>query len=95
MQDSHIDLTNGGTSFVGHDAVNLFRAMTLKSSIRMYMKCGLIPTRGVTITKMLVMAGEYTGKTYKRGQGELAMNDLVVWIETMKCAMPVVRDEEA
>jgi hypothetical protein len=90
MDDSHITITdNGGMSFVGADAVDLYRVMTLRSSIDLHRKCGLIPTRGVTITKMFKLAGQYTGQTYKRGQHERAIADLTVWIETMKSALPI------
>ena len=79
----------GGTTFAGPDAVNLFRAITLKSALSMYAACGMIPTRGVTATVMLKIAKEYTGKTYKRGEHAKAALDVSVWIETMKAAMPV------
>ena len=88
--DSHINVTKGVcTSYVGSDAVHLLRAKMLRSSIKLHLATGMIPTRGVTITKMFKMAGEYTGQTYKRGQHERAMQDLTVWIETMTSALPV------
>lgn len=77
------------TSFVGPDATALFRAMTLHSAIKLYLATGMIPTRGVTISKMLVIATQITGKTYRRGAGQAAVDDLQVWIEAMKAAMPV------
>lgn len=80
---------SGGTTFAGPDAVNLFRAITLKMSLSLYAKTGMIPTRGVTSTVMLKLAKEYTGKTYKRGEHEKAAADVQVWIDTMKAAMPV------
>lgn len=79
----------GGTSFVGRDAVNLTRAITLKASLTLYAKTGMIPTRNVRATDLLRMASEYTGKTYKRGQHELAAADVGAWVETMKAAIPV------
>lgn len=80
---------SGGTSFVGPDAVNLFRAITLRSALSMYAKIGMVPTRGVTATSMLAMATTYTGKKYKRGQHQQAADDMVTWIETMKAALPI------
>ena len=87
---SHIQVGVGGTMFVGQDATNLFRAMSLASSHGLYAKCGMIPTRGVTITRMLAMATEYTGKKYKRGEAAKAQADVKIWCETMKAALPVV-----
>jgi hypothetical protein len=91
--DSYIHVGKSGTTIVGHDATMLYRAIVLRSSIKLYAATGMIPTRGVTITKMLAMASEYTGKRYKRGQYAEAQADLNVWIETMKSAMPVTTEE--
>jgi hypothetical protein len=89
MTESSINISTGGTTFSGPDATNLFRAMTLKSALGLYAKCGMIPTRGVTITKMLAMATEYTGKKYKRGDAEKAAEDVRQWCEAMKAALPI------
>ena len=53
----------------------------------------MLPTRGVTITKMLQFASTYTGKDYGRGnvtKAQAAAADMTVWIETMRSALPVV-----
>lgn len=93
MTDSHIDIhKTGGTAFVGPDAINLFRAVTLASALKLYAKTGLVSTRGITITKMLAFAKAYTGKTYKRGEAMKAHEDMRVWIETMKAALPTTVD---
>jgi len=93
MSDSQIIVHRGSTTFAGPDATELFRATVLRSAIGLGMK-GIRATRGFTLTKGLAMAERYTGKRYKRTQGEQAMADLTVWIETMKSALPVVRDAE-
>jgi hypothetical protein len=84
----------GGMSFSGPDAVELFRAATLKSALGLLSK-GIRPTRGLTMTKALKMVTEYTGQTYKRSvaEAERARTDLTVWIETMKSAIPVERKD--
>ena len=90
MQQSEIvHHKSGGISLVGPDAINLYRAVMLASSLRLYAKTGMIPTRGVTAMVMLKIAKEYTGKTYKRGQYEQAAQDVDVWVQTMKAALPV------
>jgi len=93
MTTEGIHVRNGiATSYSGPDAVHVFRAKMLRSSIGLHQKTGLIPTRGVTITKMFKLAGQYTGQTYKRGEHERCMADLQVWIETMLSALPITRD---
>ena len=93
MNTDHIKVSKSGTSYSGHDAVMLYRAAALKGFIGLYAKCGVIPTRGVTITKMLAMATEYTGRKYKRGQYAEAQEDLHQWIEAMKAAIPIIRED--
>lgn len=91
MEDSAIHVKDGQiTAYVGFDATRLMRARMLKSFIDLHKKTGMIPTRGVTITKMFAMAKEYTGQKYKRGEHDRAVNDLNVWIATMMSALPRV-----
>lgn len=95
MTDSYIKHhAGGGTSIVGPDAMALFRAVSLKSSLQLYQKTGLIPTRGVTLTVMLKLAGQYSGKTYKRTEIDKAKADLQKWIDTMKAALPIEHEGE-
>lgn len=91
--DSYINAGAGGTSFVGPDAVELFRAITLRNGISMHQKCGMIPTRGMGIVNMFKLAHQYTGQKYKRGEHQRAIDDLTVWIETMRSAIPVTGNE--
>lgn len=89
MSDSFV-ITHGdrATSFIGPDAVELYRAAVLKSALGL-LAIGITPTRGLTKTKALAMCKRYTGQTYKRTEIERARKDLSVWIETMKSAIPV------
>jgi len=94
---SHSEIVHhktGGTSFVGADAVNLYRAVHVKQALLMYAKTGLKMTRGATPAVLLAIAREYSGKTYKRGQYLQAADDVQVWIDTMKAALPIT-DERA
>ena len=89
MNNSEVVLhEHGGASYVGPDAVNLMRAITLQAALRLYARTGMIPTRGVTAMVMLKLAKEYTNKTYKRGQHAQAAEDMQVWIDTMRAALP-------
>lgn len=92
MENSHLVVTeNKIRAYVGPDATNLFRAKVLKTSLMGYAKFKMLPTRGVSAANMLTMATQYTGKTYKRGQYEIAAADIAKWCETMTAALPVVQ----
>lgn len=93
MADSSIIYGAGGTSFVGPDAVELFRVAVLASAMGLY-KAGIKPSRNaMTGPQALKDASRYTGVTYKRGEYDRAKADLKVWIETMKSALPIVERE--
>lgn len=77
------------TSYVGRDATELYRVNMIKTCIKMYMKTKIIPTRGVTITKLLKMATTYTGRKYKRSEAAYAVEDLHNWVLTMVSALPI------
>ena len=86
------DKNGDAVTFAGPDAVELFRVATLKTSISLWVKTKMIPTRGVTITKMLAMATRYTGQRYTPQKAADAVRDLGVWIATMKSALPVIEE---
>jgi len=83
----------GGTTFAGPEAVDLFRAVALKSGISMYAKCGMKPNSMWTPTNMLAAAGRLTGKKYKlsRSGYAKAIADLEAWIVEARREIPVVR----
>jgi len=88
MADSGINYGKGGTMIYGPDGMKFFRAVTLASSLSLYAKTKMLPTRGVTVSKMLAMASEFTGKKYKRTQVEQAAADVREWAQAMKAALP-------
>jgi hypothetical protein len=75
---------NGGFSLSGRDAVEVYRAATIRSGLQMYVSTGMLLTRGMTITKLMALASEYTGKKYKRGQYLIAAADMNDVIRAMK-----------
>ena len=85
----------GGTTITGADGMRYFQAVTLRSSLKLFIKTGIIPTRGVTGAVMLRIATEITHKAYKRGQYQQALDDLGTWIDTMKAALPITTVEAA
>lgn len=64
------------TTFTGPKEVNTFVLVVLKNAIKLYLGTGMKANRSYTPTNMLAKAGEFTGKTYKRGQLQLAFDDL-------------------
>lgn len=88
--DSRIEVREDGTvaAYVGRDAVNLARARMLALSLRLYAKTGMRPTRSVSPTDMLRMAGRYTGKKYKRGAYIEAADGVAKWASEMRGALP-------
>ena len=89
MRDSEIIVGAGGTIYSGPDAVNLFRANCLRVALELYAKTGMVVSRNVTATSMLVMAKQYTGKGYKRGEQAKAAADVTIWVNEMRDAIPV------
>ena len=90
MTTSEIVHGPGGSMYAGPDAVNLVRAVHLKAALSMYAKTKMLMTRGATPTMLLVMAREYTGKTYKgANKYHDAAEGVQVWIDTMRAALPV------
>lgn len=82
----------GGVSFVGYDAVHLYRAKLTKVALRAHQRTGLMVTRGATKRRLLDLIQSYTGKIYKRTQVEAALQDLEQWIVACEAAMPVTVD---
>lgn len=74
-QNSITSYGRGGMTFAGPEAVDVFRIATLRSALGLLAK-GIRPTRGLSLTKALAMATQYTGKKYKRSQVEEARADL-------------------
>jgi hypothetical protein len=64
------------TAFTGKDEVNTFVLIALKNAIKLYVNTGMKANRAYTPANMLAKASEFTGKTYKRGQLQIAYDDL-------------------
>lgn len=89
---SFVRVTPHATSFVGGDAVELYRLKALRMAIRMHKTCGMIPTRGVTITKMLAQVTMLTKKPYTgKTKHDAAIADLNARIAAAEASMPVER----
>ena len=77
-------------ALVGKDAVHLMRVQTIISGLRMNIATGgrMMITRGFGPKRLLAVASEYTGRTYKMSEKQLAMDHLKVWFDEMKAALP-------
>ena len=89
---SEIIISAAGTTFSGRDAVLLFKAITLRSGLKLA-QAGIKLNRWTTTSDLFKMATHYTGKPYKRGQYDQARADLTIWIDTMRSALPVTVEE--
>jgi hypothetical protein len=91
MENSNITLNarNEISCYTGPDAVQLFRAKILISSLRLWAKTKIIPTRGMGIGKMLAFATHYTGKKYTPKRALEAADDVQKWADAMLASLPV------
>lgn len=88
MTDSYIEHSKSHTAFVGPDAANFLRAATLMTALKLYAQHRILTTRNATPTVLLKIATEYTGKKYKRGAHAQAAEDVRVWCDNMRAALP-------
>lgn len=91
MDHTAIIHTDGGTALLG-DATTLYSWKVLQQSIGLYMRTGMIPTRGVTISRMLKFATAITKKPYKNTPlgRQQAYDDLGTSCATLRAAIPDV-----
>lgn len=86
------DAKGRAVSFVGPDAIQIFRAAALASAMGLY-KVGIRPNRHLSATQALKMATEYTGVKYKRGEYDRARDDLSAWVQRAKAVIPTMQRE--
>jgi hypothetical protein len=88
--DSEITFSPGGTTYSGQDAVSVVAMYALVSSLNLWHRCGMIPTRGYGISKMLARATAWTGKKYPRNKNGAwqAAGDVKMLADELKAAIP-------
>ena len=59
------EMQDGGFIFTG-EHINTYRLITIKNAIKLWRDHKMMMTRGATISKMLAMASDATGNTYKK-----------------------------
>lgn len=74
--------TGEGTEFIVEGgATRLYSAMAVRKSIQLYVRTGIIMTRGMTIGKLLKSASNFTGRKYSSSKKTEAIDDLTAWID--------------
>ena len=66
------------------DGILAFNVITLKAGLKIYHKHKIRVNRHLTPAKMLACASRVSGKAYKRGQYQLAIDDLQAWLDERK-----------
>lgn len=64
------------TSIVGKENTARFAIVVLRRALMMYQKTGMKVNRAYTPTAMLAAASQHTGKKFKRGQYQEAIDAL-------------------
>ena len=64
------------TMITGAENIERFRLIVLRQALQMFAKFKMTPNRHLTPTKMLKLAGDVTGVTYKRGTHAQAAADI-------------------
>lgn len=76
----------GAITVTGKDSIETYRLIALRSALRLWERTGIIPQRGVTISHMLKLSSEVTGKRYPRSKkgAVAAQADLGTLLESRK-----------
>lgn len=87
--ESYIRHNQSGTSYVGPDAIQLFRAKSIRGALRLWTH-GLKPSRGVRLRDLINAASAITGKRYPKRASHIPfiVDDLEVWMSAMQSALP-------
>jgi len=88
--DSEIRHWKGGTTFSGPDAVEYFRVAQLWAMMGVFEKPNGLRWKHLSKTLALRLAGERTGKKYKRGEFAKARADLKIWLDVAKSSLPII-----
>ena len=90
MSDSYIQNSQSGTAYVGPDAVQFFRAKSIRYALHLWHRTGLRPSRGVRLRDLIDAASDITGKKYPKRTSHIPfiVDDLEVWMSAMQSALP-------
>lgn len=86
-----ITISDHGTMFSGEDGTSLFRAITLRSALKLH-KAGIKVNRHIRNKDLFKIASSITGRTYKAKDFDAAMADLTNWIEEAKKTADIRRE---
>jgi len=94
-EKSYLQIDGSGniTSYVGPEATEAFRAITIAHALRLYAKSGMKVNRAYTPKRMMQVASAMTGHSYKARDYVGAADDLQSWANAIKASLPVVGPE--
>lgn len=88
MTNPSITVTSDGTIIAaGEMATRLYASRVLRSAIKLWLEHGIIVSRGVSISQMLLSAERTTGEIFKgtmRKRADKAIASLDAWSETQR-----------
>jgi hypothetical protein len=88
--NSEIIVSEYATTYMGNDAVMLVRAAHLYAALQLYAKSKIRTARNISPLQLLMWAEQLTSKKYKGSNKYFeAAEDVRVWVQTMKAALPV------
>lgn len=87
-----LDRNNQPASYIGPDATKFFSVRVLQGALKLWQQTGIIPTRRMTITKLLTLATAITNKPYRKTQTSLAIADLQLWLSVCLSSLPVEKE---
>jgi len=93
MTESYIKHSAGGTTFVGPDAVSYYAAMSVRSALKLWRDAKIKVNGSFTVRRYLDNATHYTKKPYTVRQVSQAIDDLHVWCNAMRSALPESTEE--
>lgn len=83
---------NGGMSFVGREAVAVYRATVIEHALRFYVKTGMRVNRAYTPANMMAAACDITGMKFKARDYLGAAEAPLAW-RTTPATVPPVKGE--
>jgi hypothetical protein len=85
---SVIRYSDSGTSFVGPDAVQVFRCRAIASALRLYAATGMQANRAYTPKAMMAAATQITGVVFKARDYAGAAAALTSHADTLQSTIP-------
>ena len=83
---------NGGSSWTGDKAVNVFACLTVATAMKMYARTGIKANRNYTPKNMLAFVEQQTGRKFKRTQLSEAADWLLDFAKAQRVTVKETRE---